>query len=437
MSEIHLEVIDGLLATMNATDVEKNMLKSYFRNVAKDADGCSLVWRVLLSIIRFLESREVITDLHRHVLKNLVDELVVKKGAGHKITDVGSVNFGVLDEGPVELDATTSAASVNGHENDFNVKFNVSPGVNQGNGSQEAHATGILSVMGDGPAVTSAPNAAAANGAGNSNVKLYKEHGTIKERNLRADNTCDTKKPAYMHQTDYHSRQAWISSLFSAPAQGIRKRVSYQGLAELEAKTGSGFDRVSKSEKTLKPSLLEKPKEFVDSITPHVGNKGTVPFPPFDPWHEFKEPLKDYEREVLDFEDWNPSSEQPKLTEKHTHRATKISGYPGGGSRESPAERQSNGHRLTDGGATSNSLAKGGFNEWHCGETPDERAAAAAVVQKREDDAAKAARGKDSPNSVDENAEKKKKKSDVTLSPTALWGDDPKPQPYQRDAYMW
>ncbi|KAI1399609.1 hypothetical protein F4819DRAFT_488363 [Hypoxylon fuscum] len=74
MSTLTLGLIDGLLAATKSEDVDKGLIRGYFENVGH-VDDKALASRILGSVLKSLESDQSITELHRRVLKSLVNVL--------------------------------------------------------------------------------------------------------------------------------------------------------------------------------------------------------------------------------------------------------------------------------------------------------------------------------------------------------------------------
>ncbi|KAI0385984.1 hypothetical protein F5Y04DRAFT_276503 [Hypomontagnella monticulosa] len=83
MSSIATLFIDCLLASAKADDSEKAMLREYLDGRVKVANEKLLTSQALEVILNSLADNPVLTDLHRHVLKNLVT-LLQKDAAADK-----------------------------------------------------------------------------------------------------------------------------------------------------------------------------------------------------------------------------------------------------------------------------------------------------------------------------------------------------------------
>ncbi|KAI1503118.1 hypothetical protein F5X99DRAFT_407450 [Biscogniauxia marginata] len=115
MSQLHVELVDALLALANVEEKDEAFVRDYFVDIAADSDATTLAHKVLSSVAGFLESRSSLSELQRRVIKKLLDELQDQSSSGtiSAIEHCGTVPgtpSPLLDSNPSTQDAAASFA---------------------------------------------------------------------------------------------------------------------------------------------------------------------------------------------------------------------------------------------------------------------------------------------------------------------------------------
>ncbi|KAI1640296.1 hypothetical protein F4809DRAFT_664792 [Biscogniauxia mediterranea] len=75
MSQLHVKLVDDILALSKAEDKDQELVRKYFSDIATLADETALARRVLSSVAAFLESRSSLSDLQSRVIIKILEEL--------------------------------------------------------------------------------------------------------------------------------------------------------------------------------------------------------------------------------------------------------------------------------------------------------------------------------------------------------------------------
>ncbi|KAI1372669.1 hypothetical protein F4677DRAFT_449154 [Hypoxylon crocopeplum] len=153
MAELPMKLAEALLAALKCHNLDKDMLRAFFEEYAAGADKVALASNTLEAVISSLDSQNLLTNLHRHVLANLVGQLQgmpasANNGAANASSNAASgaaahpqtnlpdstpgVNHAVGDDASVPLHMSQDdgnqedlAAAVSSHQNDLGSGQNI------------------------------------------------------------------------------------------------------------------------------------------------------------------------------------------------------------------------------------------------------------------------------------------------------------------------
>ncbi|KAI0889653.1 uncharacterized protein GGS22DRAFT_182997 [Annulohypoxylon maeteangense] len=75
MSDLGLQLVDGLLFVARAQETDKAILRDFFEQHFEGQNGRVLASQVLATVLTHISADDSVTDLHRHVLTNLITVL--------------------------------------------------------------------------------------------------------------------------------------------------------------------------------------------------------------------------------------------------------------------------------------------------------------------------------------------------------------------------
>ncbi|KAI1074423.1 hypothetical protein F5B20DRAFT_563693 [Whalleya microplaca] len=111
---LHKDIVENILAVADAKDAGKDqeMVREYLEEILKDSNETALAGRVLSSVVKFLESHQLLTTLQRRTIQRLIADL----SALEKSPDSEDVSSGYLVAADakvqVEASASTNTADV-------------------------------------------------------------------------------------------------------------------------------------------------------------------------------------------------------------------------------------------------------------------------------------------------------------------------------------